>query len=179
MISHNISFTQEYIEAVNAAIKAKHPDKALTQIQRWWLSFVILGLLITNSLCWKQYERVGLGEYTTAQMSWMFRRAKIFWDALLWASLFYILSVYKITQGLLVVDDTDRQRSKNVTKIGMVHKIKDKKTSGYFLGQNIVFLLLVCEGITIPVGFSFYQPDPNISAWKKEDVRLRKKKVAK
>jgi hypothetical protein len=42
----------------------------------------------------------------------------------------------------LVIDDTDIERSKNVTQIGGAHKIKDKKTGGYFLGQNIVFIIL-------------------------------------
>jgi hypothetical protein len=33
--------------------------------------------------------------------------------------------------------------------------------------------------LTIPVGFEFYQPDPVMSAWVKEDKRLRDKKVLK
>ena len=33
--------------------------------------------------------------------------------------------------------------------------------------------------LTIPVGFRFYQPDPNITAWRREDKRLRQKGVSK
>lgn len=179
LISDSLPFIRDYVEGLNTAIKSRDPEKCLSAMQRFWLSFVILGLLVTNSLCWQRYERFSLGKYKTAQMSWFFRKAKIFWDLLLWASVCCIVSVYRIKEGVLVTDDTDKQRSKNTTKIGMVHKIKDKKTAGYFNGQSMVFILLVCEHITIPVGFRFYEPDPSFTAWKKEDARLKKKKVEK
>jgi hypothetical protein len=40
-------------------------------------------------------------------------------------------------------------------------------------------LALVAEEITTPVGFRFYEPDPKLIAWRKEEVRLVKKKVEK
>ena len=95
-------------------------------------------------------------------MCWMFKKASIAWDLLLQASIIHIFERYNIKTGTLVIDDTDRERSKNVTQIGKAHKIKDKKTGGYFLGQNIVFLVLVSDEITIPVGFKFYEPDPEL-----------------
>jgi len=138
-----------------------------------------LGMLVTNSLCWSKFERFGLKEYGKSALCWMFRKASIVWEFLLQASVIYVLSSYGIKFGTLVIDDSDRERSKNVTQIGNAHKIKDKKTGGYFLGQNIVFLLLVAEEITIPVGFRFYEPDPKLTAWRKEEARLVKKKVEK
>ncbi len=62
-----------------------------------------------------------------------------------------------------------------------MHKIRDKKHAGFFSGQNIIFLLLVSDTLTITilVGFRFYEPDPDISAWRKEDKRLRKKGIQK
>ncbi|MGK0365943.1 MAG: hypothetical protein ACI85O_003013 [Saprospiraceae bacterium] len=43
----------------------------------------------------------------------------------------------------------------------------------------MLFLLLVTEKITIPVGFVFYEMDPILRAWKKEDKRLLKKGLKK
>jgi len=40
-------------------------------------------------------------------------------------------------------------------------------------------LLLVTDIVTIPVGFIFYQPDPALSAWNKEEARLKDAGVSK
>src|SRR3990167_1500057 len=109
----------------------------------------------------------------------MFCRARIAWEAMLPARVVHLLSVYRIKSGVLVIDDSDKERSKNTTEISKVHKIKDKKGGGYFSGQNLIFLLLVSDSITIPVGFYFYEPDPKMTAWRKEEKRLREKEVAK
>ena len=42
-----------------------------------------------------------------------------------------------------------------------------------------MFLLLVTDKLTIPVGFEFHETDPKLTAWNKEDKRLRQKGVAK
>jgi hypothetical protein len=179
IISDRLPFIQDYVAALNEAVKAHSPENELSKIQRYWLSFVIVGLLITNTLCWARFERFSCGNYASAAMCWMFKRAKIAWDLLLHASVTKIVEHYGIKSGVLVVDDSDVERSKNTTKIAKVHKIRDKKHSGFFSGQNIIFLLLVTESLSIPVGFSFYEPDPAISAWKREDRRLRKQGVKK
>ena len=101
------------------------------------------------------------------------------WKCLLQASVKHIITRYGIKYGVLVVDDTDKERSKNTTEIAKVHTIKDKKKGGYFRGQNLIFLLLVCEKATLPVGFYFYEPDPKQVAWRKEDARLKAKGVEK
>lgn len=179
IIGEGLPFVRDYVEAVNEAIKTHSPECELTRLQRYWLSFVILGLLITNTLCWARFERFSCGSYASAAICWMFKKSKVAWDMLLYASVTKIVERYNIKSGVLVIDDTDSERSKNTTQIAKAHKIRDKKRSGFFNGQNIIFLLLVSNGLTIPVGFSFYEPDPAISAWKKEDQRLRKKGAAK
>ena len=138
-----------------------------------------MGLLVTNSLCWKRFERYSVGNYRDSALSWMFRRAKIAWDYLLRASTLRIIEQYNIRSGVLVIDDTDRERSKNTVQISKTHKIKNKKSGGYFNGQNIIFLILVSKELTIPVGFDFHQPDPALTAWRKSDRALRKKGVLK
>ena len=46
----------------------------------------------------------------------------------------------------LMIDDTDKQRSKSVQDIASLHKLHDKDSGGYILDQNLVFLLQ--EGTT-------------------------------
>ena len=87
---------------------------------------------------------------------------KIPWNLLFIASTKLIISRY----------DSDHQRSKNTTRIGYVHRTKDKKYEGYFNGQNLFFLLLITDQITFPVGFSFYEPDPALKACKSLFQRL-------
>ncbi len=179
IISNGLPFIKEYVTTLNTAIKAHSPAQSMTTLQCQWLSFVILGLLVTNTLCWARFERFGLGHYTTSATCWMFKKAKITWSLLLYASVLKIIESYKIHYGVLVIDDTDAERSRNTTRIAKVHTVRDKKRSGFFRGQNILFLLLVTDKLTIPVGFEFYEPNPEISAWKREDKRLRQKGVLK
>ena len=76
-------------------------------------------------------------------------------------------------------DDSDRGRTKGVKRIYQAHKLKDKTTGGYRMGQSVVMLLLVTPVLTMPVGFAFYQPDPRLKAWEKEEQRLKKRGVPK
>ena len=117
-------------------------------------------MLLTNSVCWAKFERASLGEYKIAALSWMFREAKIIWDFLLLASVTLILERHGITEGVLVLDESDRARSKRTKRIYGVHKQKHKISGGYVNGQTVVLLLLVTPTITFPVGFAFYLPDP-------------------
>jgi hypothetical protein len=109
----------------------------------------------------------------------MFRKSKIPWDLLLQMSVSVILRRYGINEGNIGIDDTDKRRSKSTKKIFQVHKIKDKPSGGYIMGQSIVFLVLITPKVTIPVGFSFHIPDPVLSAWNKNDKKLRKQGVPK
>lgn len=172
-VKESLPFIRNYVFALNECLKESNPNHKLTRLQIYWLSFIILGILVTNSVCWKKIERSSLGAYSSAAISWMFKRGRISWDLLLYASTMKIIEQYGIKRGILVVDDTDSERSKNTTKISKVHKIKDKKTGGYFSGQNLIFLVLVSNEVTIPVGFEFYEPDPAMKEWKKEDNRLK------
>ena len=117
-----------------------------------------------------------MGKYTNQALSWMFRQGKIDWNLLLIASVKQILLSYGITEGQLVLDEVDRARCKFTKRIYKTYKQKDKKTGGYVNGQTVVFLLLVTSSVTIPVSFVFYQPDPELSAWKKQDAQLKKER---
>jgi hypothetical protein len=104
----------------------------------------------------------------------MFHHAQIFWELLFSASMPYVLEKHKVKSGNLILDDMGNQCSKNTTKISYLHKIKNKKTGGFFNGQEVIFLLWVVEGgVTRPVVFKFYQPDLVQKAWHKKSVSFK------
>ena len=171
-----LDFVLTFVNDINEQL-IKASEKQLSAAQKFWIGFCISAIYITNTLCWKKFEKISLNGISQQGLSWMFCKTKFNWNNLLIFSIRNILEQFNIHQGNLVIDDTDIKRSRNTVKIGKTHKIKDKKTSGYFNGQNIVFLLLVTPKITIPVGFYFYKPDPAISKWRKENKKDIKKKV--
>ena len=90
------------------------------------------------------------------------------------ASVGMIIERYKLKEGVLLLDDTNKSRSKNVKKLHAAHKVKDKATGGYSIAQNVMFLVLVTDKVTIPLGFEFYEPDAEWVLWRKEDKKLKK-----
>lgn len=180
MISKDsLPFIRAFIETLDISLKELDSSYGLSRIQKGWLSFCLLSILVTNSLNWKQFSRFSGGYYGHSALSKMFRKGKIFWDYLLYAGILAIIVKYGIKEGILVLDDTDKKRSKQTKRIYKSHKAKDKSTGGYFNGQSIVFLILVSPIVTIPVGFEFYMPDPGLTAWRKEDEKLKKQGLPK
>jgi len=167
-------FVRAFIEAVDNAIRAHHPNHAMSATQRAWLAFCVTAVLVTNSMCWARFERASLGTYGLAALSWMFRHSKMPWDQLLVASVQVILRHHGMTSGPLVIDDTDNPRSKSAKALAYLYKLRDKASGGYLWGQSLVFLVLVTPKISIPVGVVFYQPAPQLSAWYKREQALKK-----
>lgn len=174
-----LPFVKEYVEELNRVLEEVKAGQGLSVIQRKWLTFCLMGIVITNSICWAKFERAGLGQYSVAALSWIFRHAKIPWESLLYLSVRLIIRKYGIKRGVLVADDTDKRRSKSTKRIYGVHILKDKVSGGRISGQCIVMLLLVTETVTIPVGFSFYQPDVDLQAWEQQDKELKEQGVPK
>ncbi|MBF0236692.1 MAG: transposase [SAR324 cluster bacterium] len=172
LIDEPLPFIRSFIDEVDQALQKHSPSAKLSSSQKLWLSFCCLGIAVTNSVCWARFSRSSLGKYTDKALCWMFCHSKIYWEGLLISSVRVILNKYGITQGTLLIDDSDRQRSKSTKRIFATHKIKDKKTGGYFMGQTIIMLVLVTPSITIPVGYCFYQPDPEYTKWAKSDKQL-------
>jgi hypothetical protein len=164
---------------LDQAVRAGTPGRKLTGAQRAWLKFCLMGVLLTNTVCWKAFERAGLGGYRVGALSWMFRHSKVAWDGLLRASVCLVLNRHGIREGVLVADDSDHRRAKRTGRVWKAHKVFDKKTGGYFNGQCLVFLVLVTPKLTVPVGFRFHEPDPERSAWRREDRRLKRAGVRK
>jgi hypothetical protein len=174
-----LSFITEFVEELDQGIRKWAPNRKLSTIQRYWLSFCLMGILLSNQVCWATLERVGLGGYSQAALSWMFRHSKLLWPLLLHVSIVLILNKYNIKEGELVGDDSDRQRAKITKRIFAASKIFDKKTGGWFNGQTVVLLFLVTGKVSLPVGFRFYQPDPAVTVWKKTDDALKRQGVKK
>ena len=70
-------FIQDYITSLNEILKSHSQGQELSMLQSMWLQFVILGMLVTNSLCWSKFERFGLQEYGKSALCWMFRQKTI------------------------------------------------------------------------------------------------------
>ncbi|MFH2091791.1 MAG: transposase [Pseudomonadota bacterium] len=174
-----LPFIKEYVNQLNEAIKVYCPERQLSLTQQTWLSFCVMAIIVTNSVCWSRFQKAGIGRYGIGALSWMFRKSRIPWESLLQLSVHIILRRYGITEGNIGIDDTDKKRSKSTTKISYVHKIKDKPSGGYIMGQSIVFLVLITSKVTIPLGFSFHMPDPALKAWYKNDCSLKKKGLKK
>ncbi len=177
MITDALDFIKSYIDLLNESLKGV--GGSLTKLQKAWLAFCLTAMIFTNRINWKAWERWSGGRYSDSALSKMLRKALIPWDLLLLASTKLIISRYGVKEGVLVIDDSDHQRSKNTTHIAHVHRIKDKKYDGFFNGQNLIFLLLVTDKITLPIGFTFYEPDPELHEWKNLDQELKKRKVDK
>lgn len=179
LMSEPAQFIKTFVTDLDVALGKLKSNAQLTPLQRLWLGFCLTGILLTNTVCWAKFERASLGIYRIAALSWMFRDAKIAWNYLLLASVTMVLAQHGITEGVLVLDESDRARSKRTKRIHKVHKQKHKASGGYVNGQTVVLLLLVSESVTFPVGFAFYMPDPVLSHWAKEDKRLKNKGSAK
>jgi hypothetical protein len=174
MFSTVLPFINLHVDSLDEAIRKSSPGQKLSRIQKAWLKFCLMGILLTNSVCWAAFERGSLGKYQVGAIAWMFRHSRIAWEEIWQASISLVLRQYGLREGILVADDTDHRRAKLTPAIWRTYKIFDKKTGGYFNGQTLVFLILVTPKITVSVGFRFYQPDPQLKAWKKEDERLKK-----
>lgn len=178
-IDKPLPFIQNFINEVDKQLQIKGTQFGLSQIQKNWLGFCLMCIIILNSINWAGFERISMETFSMNAQSWMFLHSKIAWDMILNAAVRVVLKVYDIKSGVLVIDDSDNERSKNAKYIYKIHKIKDKKTGGYVNGQTLVMLLLVTQSVTILVGYKFYSPDPDIQKWEKEDERLKKAGVIK
>ena len=179
IVERPLPFISEYLNHLNSELRRIHPGCSLSSKQRLWLGFVLSTVLLTNSICWKRFERASLGKFKHSALSWMFCNSKIFFETLFETSIRQILSNYGIKEGVICIDDVDRNRSKSTKTIYGVHKLKDKLSGGFVNGQCLVFLVLVTPTATFPIGFEFFRPDPKLKAWKKEDERLKKQKIPK
>ena len=101
MIKEILPFVEEYIEALAAQLEN---ESKLSKPKKYWLMFCLMGLLITNKLSWKTWERFSGGRYSDAALSRMFRISLIPWEKLLEHSTRMILKKHEISNGVLIID---------------------------------------------------------------------------
>jgi hypothetical protein len=180
IFSRPAEFVTRFVEEIDEAVRREDArSRGLSSTQRCWLAVCVMAVIITNSVCWARFARACLGRYSQVTLCWIFVHAAIAWEQLLQASVTVVLREHGISEGTLVIDDTDKRRSKSTTRIWGVSKLRDKTSGGYIQGQCIVFLLLVTPSITLPVGFRFYRPDPACTAWAEQDKTLKRQGVPK
>lgn len=125
-VSESCPFVTEFVEELNRALRKIHPKARSSEVQKGWLRFCLLAIVVTNSVCWKRFERASLGRRRHAGLSWMFRKSDMLWKWLLRASIQVILWKYGITEGIVVLDDSDKKRSKSTRRIYRAHKPKER-----------------------------------------------------
>src|SRR3990167_7986928 len=148
MLIRELDFVVDYVTGLKSSLK-ELKISSLTQSQCNWLAIILMGVIVAGSLSWAAFSRRSLGVFNESRLRWMFRYAKIAWDLLLQASVSQLIAHYGITMGVLALDDSDKMRSRNTSKIAGVHKVKDKKTGGWFKGQEFVFLILFCPSLQV------------------------------
>ena len=174
-----LHFVVIYVNDLVGQLKLLNAEADLSRTQKLWLSFVLSAIIISNAICWSVFERMSNGKHKSTKLLGMFRRGVICWDKLMIASIKLIIKRYNLEEGVFLLDDSNKSRSKNVKKLHAAHKVKDKATGGYSIAQNVMFLVLVTDKVTIPLGFAFYEPDADWVAWRKEDRKLKKAGVAR
>ena len=179
MLICSLSIVTDYIDALSDSLKSIKPSAQLTCPQKATLAFIIIGIIVTETLNWAAFERRSLGKVKPSTLRWFCYLAKVYWHHLLEASTRHILSRYGVNSGTLAIDDSEKKRSKRTTKIDGVHKMKDKNTGGFCMGQGLVIMVLVTDIATFPVDFRFHTPDPELVKWRKQDKRLRESGIAK
>lgn len=176
LVGKPLSFVSDYVETLSADMERHQAGTALSAGRKAWLSFCLMCIIVTESVCWRKFVRAGLGSYSEALLSWYFR-GPMTWGLLLSISVNLVLESFGTQEGILVIDDTGKKRSKVTKQIPYVHYFKNKEGTGSIRGQEVVFLVLVTPLVTIPVNFKFYQPDPAYTKWNKQNKRLKKRGV--
>jgi len=172
-------FIKTFVTDLDAALGKLKSTAKLTQLQRFWLGFCLTGMLLTNSVCWAKFERASLGEYKIAALSWMFREAKVAWHYLLLASILVSFRAARNYRRRAGLDESDRSRSKRTKRIHKAHKQKHKASGVTSTDKLSFYWLLVTQSSHYSGGFCFLHADPALTAWTKEDKRLKKQGMSK
>ena len=69
MFVEAMPFIIHYISELANELHKQHPKYHLSAIQQKWLSFCLTGMLLTGTLCWSAFERMGLAVYSLGGLS--------------------------------------------------------------------------------------------------------------
>ena len=69
MIRRPLPFVREFVAGLDAVLRAHDgARRGLSRLRQRWLSFCLMAIMITHSLCWARFEREGLGRYSQAAL---------------------------------------------------------------------------------------------------------------
>ena len=63
LLNTPLPFVKTFVDELDNGLRAHEPGKGLSSTQRKWLGFCLMGILLTNSICWARFERASLGKY--------------------------------------------------------------------------------------------------------------------
>ncbi|MDY6992815.1 MAG: hypothetical protein SVR94_09465 [Pseudomonadota bacterium] len=64
-----LPFISEFIEQLAQGLQENSPKRKLSKAQKMWLSFCLMGIVLSNRVCFAEFERIGLGGYRLAALS--------------------------------------------------------------------------------------------------------------
>src|SRR5512144_360411 len=119
LISEPLPFVRAYLETLDEQLRPDRSDqRGLSRRQRHWLGFCLMGMMITQSLCWARFERFSAGRYSAWALRWMFRHANLPWRWLWRGSVTLVWQRYGIRQGVLILEDLTNPGAKVTERIG-------------------------------------------------------------
>ena len=116
LVGKALGCVTEYVERLSTEQEQKQKNSGLSCGQKAWLEFTLMCLIVTESVCWRKYVRVGLGRYSEALLSHYFR-CDMNWAVLVSTSIRIVLDSFGTYEGVLVIDDSGKKRSKVTTRI--------------------------------------------------------------
>ncbi len=60
-LSQPLPFIEDFIDELGQGLQVHDPNLKLSGIQRGWLGFCLMGVILPNSICWARFERMSLG----------------------------------------------------------------------------------------------------------------------
>ena len=140
-------------------------NSGLSKRQQRNLAMLLTGMVSIGTLNITRISFACFGSVSLAVLSAFIHRASIPWVKIQFAGLLHILRSFDVRKVHLQIDDTDLGRSKRIRSLFGVFRTIHKPTNGFQNAQNLVLLTASAFGVSFPVAFSFYQPDPALTKW--------------
>ena len=87
LFRESLPFIKEFVEELSKTVASRNSGKGLSFTQRAWLSFCMMGIVVTNTVCWAKFSRANLGDYKNSAISWMFCHSPFDWSKLFHSSI--------------------------------------------------------------------------------------------
>ena len=153
MLESPLNCVNKYVDDLCTSANVLLSKKQMVLVSRLLTGMILLGSFKLNRIA-----VLFLLQTSPHAMHAMLRRSGIPFRLLFWGGLKLIFQQFGIRIITIQIDDTERTRSKNCKILPFVRKALCKVTGGWIQAQNIVFIVLVTEKVTIPCWFCFHKP---------------------